>query len=46
MVDLFKPLCRLPAVTLWDDIQAAQALVSQLGAADGYPNHATALQGA
>ena len=29
MVDLFQPHTRYPAANLWDDVQAAQALVSQ-----------------
>lgn len=37
MVDLFQPLTRQPAATLWDDIQAAHALVSQQGAAQCTP---------
>lgn len=38
MVDLFQPLTRQPAANLWDDIQAAHALVSQRGVAQCKPS--------
>ena len=37
MVNLFQPLTRQPAANLWDDIQAAHALVSQVGVAQCKP---------
>ncbi len=38
MVDLFQPLSRHPAATLWEDIQSLQALVSQPGVAQCKPS--------
>ena len=37
MVDMFQPLSRYPAATLWEDIQSLQALALPTGVAQCKP---------